>query len=50
MALALHPANAPLYELSEEFRAIPANTVDRTTFGKWDAETDRELRHPAESC
>jgi nicotinamidase-related amidase len=45
---ALDPANASLYELSEEFRSIPATTVDRTTFGKWDAETDRELGHPAE--
>jgi nicotinamidase-related amidase len=45
---ALDPANAPLYELTEEFRSIPATTVDRTTFGKWDAETDRELGHPAE--
>ena len=45
---ALDPANAPLYELSEEFRSIPAKIVDRTTFGKWDAETDRELGHPAE--
>ena len=45
---ALDPANAPLYELSEEFRSIPATIVDRTTFGKWDAEADRELGHPAE--
>ena len=45
---ALDPANAPLYELSEEFRSIRAAIVDRTTFGKWDAETDRELGHPAE--
>jgi nicotinamidase-related amidase len=45
---ALDPANAPLYELTEEFRSIPATTLDRTTFGKWDAETDRELGHPAE--
>jgi nicotinamidase-related amidase len=45
---ALDPANAQLYELSEEFRSIPATTVDRTTFGKWDADTERELGHPAE--
>jgi nicotinamidase-related amidase len=45
---ALDPVNAPLYELSEEFRSISAATVDRTTFGKWDAEADRELGHPAE--
>ena len=45
---ALDPVNAPLYELSEEFRFIAATTVDRTTFGKWDAETDRALGHPAE--
>jgi nicotinamidase-related amidase len=45
---ALDPVNAQLYELSEEFRAIPATTVDRTTFGKWDADTERELGHPAE--
>jgi nicotinamidase-related amidase len=45
---ALDPATAPLYELSEEFRSVPATIVDRTTFGKWDAETDRELGHPEE--
>jgi nicotinamidase-related amidase len=45
---ALDPVNAPLYELSEEFRSIAATTVDRTTFGKWDTETDRELGHPTE--
>ena len=45
---ALDPANAPLYELSDEFRSIPATIVDRTTFGKWDAEAARELGHPAE--
>ncbi len=43
---ALDPGNAPLYELSEEFASIPATTLDRTTFGKWDAETDRVLGHP----
>ena len=45
---ALDPANAALYELSDEFAAIPATAVDRTTFGKWDAETDRALGHPGE--
>ena len=45
---ALDPANASLYELTEEFRSIPAPSVDRTTFGKWDTEADRELGHPAE--
>jgi nicotinamidase-related amidase len=45
---ALDPANAPLYELSDEFAAVPAMMVDRTTFGKWDAETDRLLGHPQE--
>jgi nicotinamidase-related amidase len=45
---ALDPANAPLYELSDEFRSIPATIVDRTTFGKWDAEAARELGYPAE--
>jgi nicotinamidase-related amidase len=45
---ALDPVNGPLYELSDEFAAIPATTVDRTTFGKWDAETDRALGHPGE--
>ena len=43
---ALDPGNAPLYELSEEFASIQATTLDRTTFGKWDAETDRVLGHP----
>ena len=46
VALALDPENAPLYELSDEFASIAATTVDRTTFGKWDAETDRALGHP----
>jgi nicotinamidase-related amidase len=45
---ALDPRNAPLYELSDEFASIAATTVDRTTFGKWDAETDRALGHPGE--
>jgi nicotinamidase-related amidase len=45
---ALDPVNAPLYQLSEEFVSIPTTTVDRTTFGKWDAETDRLLGHPQE--
>jgi len=45
---ALDPGNAPLYQLSDEFASIPATTLDRTTFGKWDAETDRELRYPGE--
>jgi nicotinamidase-related amidase len=45
---ALDPVNAPLYELSEEFAAVPATTIDRTTFGKWGADTDRLLGHPQE--
>jgi nicotinamidase-related amidase len=45
---ALDPVNAPLYELSDEFISVPATMVDRTTFGKWDAETDRLLGHPQE--
>jgi nicotinamidase-related amidase len=45
---ALDPVNAPLYELSDEFISVPATMVDRTTFGKWDAETDRLLEHPQE--
>ena len=45
---ALDPENAPLYELSAGFAAVAATTVDRTTFGKWDAETDRSLGHPGE--
>jgi nicotinamidase-related amidase len=45
---ALDPVNAPLYELSDEFAAVPAIMVDRTTFGKWDAETDRLLGRPQE--
>jgi nicotinamidase-related amidase len=43
---ALDPVNAPLYELTDEFVSVPATTVDRTTFGKWDAETDQLLGHP----
>jgi nicotinamidase-related amidase len=45
---ALDPANAPLYELSEEFTSIRAPAVDRTTFGKWDADAARDLGYPAE--
>ena len=45
---ALDPANAPLYELSDEFVPVPATVVDRTTFGKWDADVDRMLGHPQE--
>ena len=45
---ALDPVNAPLYELSDEFVSVPATMVDRTTFGKWDTETDRLLGHPQE--
>jgi Isochorismatase family len=45
---ALDPGNASLYELSDEFASIPATTLDRTTFGKWDAETDRVLGYPGE--
>jgi nicotinamidase-related amidase len=45
---ALDPVNAPLYELSEEFVSVPATIIDRTTFGKWDAETDKVLGHPDE--
>ena len=47
---ALDPVNAPLYELSEEFKPIPATMVDRTTFGKWDAEVARDLGYPAETA
>jgi nicotinamidase-related amidase len=43
---ALDPVNAPLYELSEEFVSIPATIIDRTTFGKWDAEAGRALGNP----
>jgi nicotinamidase-related amidase len=43
---ALDPVNAPLYELSEEFGSIPATIIDRTTFGKWDAEAGRALGDP----
>jgi nicotinamidase-related amidase len=45
---ALDPGNAPLYELSDEFAAVPATTVERTTFGKWDTATDSVLGHPHE--
>jgi nicotinamidase-related amidase len=47
-SFALDPKSAPLYELSDEFASIPARIIDRTTFGKWDAETDRVLGHPQE--
>jgi nicotinamidase-related amidase len=43
---ALDPVNAPLYDLTQEFASIPATIIDRTTFGKWDAEAGRALGHP----
>jgi nicotinamidase-related amidase len=43
---ALDPVNAPLYELTDEFVSMPATVVDRTTFAKWDAETDHALGNP----
>ena len=45
---ALDPANAPLYELSDEFLSVPATVVDRTTFGKWNGDVNRLLGHPQE--
>ena len=45
---ALDRRNAPLYELGEEFASISGRIIDRTTFGKWDAETDLVLGHPQE--
>ena len=45
---ALDPVNAPLYELSDEFVSVPATMVDRTTFGKWDADVDQLLGRPQE--
>lgn len=45
---ALDPQNAPLYEPSHEFMSISATMIERTTFGKWDAETERTLGHPDE--
>jgi nicotinamidase-related amidase len=45
---ALNPVNAPLYEMSEEFASISAMIIERTTFGKWDDQTDRALGHPTE--
>ena len=36
---ALDPANAPLYELVPELAQRDAAVIDRTTFGKWDAES-----------
>ena len=43
---ALEPVNAPLYEFSEEFVSIPAMIIDRTTFGKWDAQAGQALGNP----
>ena len=40
---ALNPANAALFDLVPEFSSAKAVTIDRTTFGKWDAETDGAL-------
>jgi nicotinamidase-related amidase len=43
---ALDPLNAGLYELTEEFVSIQATIIDRATFGKWDADTSRQLGNP----
>lgn len=37
-SFALDPANAPLYELMPGFPARDSPVIDRTTFGKWDAQ------------
>ena len=42
------PANAALYDLVREFPVDAAVLIDRTTFGKWDAETERALGSPRE--
>jgi nicotinamidase-related amidase len=43
---ALDPVNAPLYELTAEFVSIQATVIDGSTFGKWDADTSRQLGNP----
>ena len=40
------PANAALYDLVADFPAGDAVLIDRTTFGKWDSETDKALGGP----
>ena len=45
---ALDPANAALYDLVREFPVEAAVQIDRTTFGKWDAETEKALDSPRE--
>jgi nicotinamidase-related amidase len=45
---ALDPANAGLYDLMPEFAGTLRCVIDRTTFGKWDADADDALDHPGE--
>ena len=45
---ALDPANAALYDLVPDFPVDDAVVIDRTTFGKWDAETEKALGQPRE--
>ena len=43
---ALDPANAALYDLVRDFPVEDAVLIDRTTFGKWDGETEKALGGP----
>ncbi len=40
------PVNARLYDLVPAFPVDDAVVIDRTTFGKWDSETDKALGGP----
>ena len=42
------PANAALYDLVGAFPVEAAVLIDRTTFGKWDLESERRLGSPRE--
>ena len=43
---ALDPVNAVLYDLVGDFPVDDAVLIDRTTFGKWDGETEKVLGGP----
>ncbi len=43
---ALEPASIALYDLVQDFPVDDAVLIDRTTFGKWDRETEKALGHP----
>lgn len=45
---ALDPANSALYDRVPQFPALDARLIDRSTFGKWSAQTRAALDNPRE--